>query len=190
MKNIIRSLALYTICCLLIATYTLFVYRIGMALWPDKTSGSLMFSRSGKIVGSSLLGQNFYSPSYFKSRPTKLVNEQCSLQFYLSDYKNIILSRIEESSEPINIEMIVPSASLLDPYISLEAALSQIPQVAKYADMSEKELENLVKLNSINAQWPFFDMSIVNITKLNAAIFYTKEVQPTTILLRPLSFAL
>ena len=49
--------------------YPLLMTVIVGAAFPQKASGSLV-ERDGKIVGSSLIGQNFTNPKYFLPRPS------------------------------------------------------------------------------------------------------------------------
>lgn len=175
MKNITKGLVIYFICCMLVGAYMMVIHWIGSAIWPDQTKGSLIHSPAGEIRGSFLLGQEFATPLYFQGRPKEIVKNQCNLQFYLFPYKEAIEKRIIASSgasfeNKTYAELIVPSASGLDPYISLGAAISQAPDIARYREISEAELEKLVHAHTTKARWPFFDMDIVNVVKLNEAI--------------------
>jgi K+-transporting ATPase ATPase C chain len=46
------------------------VWAIGNAVFPSQARGSLVKDESGKVIGSSLLGQNFTKPEYFHPRPS------------------------------------------------------------------------------------------------------------------------
>jgi K+-transporting ATPase ATPase C chain len=49
--------------------YPLVVWAVAQGLFPYEAGGSLI-QRSGKIVGSELIAQNFSSPKYFHPRPS------------------------------------------------------------------------------------------------------------------------
>src|ERR1700723_4154373 len=49
--------------------YPIAVWGLAQAIFPPQASGSLIVA-GNKIVGSSLIGQNFSSPKYFQSRPS------------------------------------------------------------------------------------------------------------------------
>ena len=46
------------------------VWAIGRVVFPEQAAGSLIRDPSGKVIGSSLLGQNFRKPEYFHPRPS------------------------------------------------------------------------------------------------------------------------
>jgi K+-transporting ATPase ATPase C chain len=49
--------------------YPLAMTGISQLLFPDKANGSLVVS-DGKVIGSTLIGQNFSKPEYFHPRPS------------------------------------------------------------------------------------------------------------------------
>jgi K+-transporting ATPase ATPase C chain len=46
------------------------VWAIGQIAFPEQAAGSLIRDPSGKVIGSSLLGQSFSKPEYFHPRPS------------------------------------------------------------------------------------------------------------------------
>lgn len=51
-------------------TFPVVVWAIGRAAFPGQSEGSLIRDPSGRVIGSSLLGQSFTKPEYFHSRPS------------------------------------------------------------------------------------------------------------------------
>jgi K+-transporting ATPase ATPase C chain len=50
--------------------FPLVVYGIGQVAFPNQANGSLVTDRHGRVIGSSLIGQQFTQPSYFHGRPS------------------------------------------------------------------------------------------------------------------------
>ena len=48
--------------------YPLVVTGIAQVFFHKQSNGSLIYSKEGKVVGSSLIGQNFDDPKYFWGR--------------------------------------------------------------------------------------------------------------------------
>jgi K+-transporting ATPase ATPase C chain len=68
---------------------------------------------------------------------------------------------------PIPSDLVTASASGLDPHISLESALIQVPAVAKARSLPEEEVRKLVLSESIDSP---FSGSYVNVLSLNLAL--------------------
>jgi K+-transporting ATPase ATPase C chain len=50
--------------------FPLLVYSIGQILFPSQANGSLITDSQGRVIGSSLIGQQFSQPAYFHGRPS------------------------------------------------------------------------------------------------------------------------
>ena len=169
--KIIKSLICYFVSFAVIGLYVLLLHFIGIAIWPEQTHGNIIKSPSRQIRGSFLLGQDFKHPEYFLGRPKQILDNQCNSQFYIGEYKNVISKRVSDlKGATTYVELVVPSASLLDPYISMEAALSQVRHIAKSKGIPETELEALVQSLALKSRWPFFSMNIVNTVRLNESL--------------------
>jgi K+-transporting ATPase ATPase C chain len=62
------------------------------------------------------------------------------------------------------------SGSGLDPHISIEAAIIQIPRIAKERHVSEEKVRNLVQNYLEDRQFGFLGAKRVNVLKLNLAL--------------------
>src|SRR4029450_12607368 len=72
MKNLVRP-AVSPFLLLSVVTgivYPLAVTGVAKAAFPDQAARSLLQDATGKIVGSSLIGQNFTDPKHFWGRPS------------------------------------------------------------------------------------------------------------------------
>jgi potassium-transporting ATPase KdpC subunit len=170
----------------------------GVAQWafPHQAAGSLI-ERDGKIVGSELIGQNFTSEKYFHGRPsattdtdpndsTKTVpapynaaNSGASnlgpTAKALSDRvkDDVAKQRAENPNAPVPGDLVTTSASGLDPDISPETALFQMPRVAKARGLSPDQVTQLVQQHSKGRLLGLLGEPRVNVLELNLALDQT-----------------
>jgi K+-transporting ATPase ATPase C chain len=147
--------------------YPLVMTGIAGVLFPSQAQGSLV-EVDGKVVGSSLIGQEFTSDKYFHGRPsattapdpndsTKTVsapyNAANSGGSNLGPTNKALVDRVkadvdklkqENPSAAVPIDLVTTTGSGLDPDISPAAALFQVPRVAKARNMSEDQVRQLV----------------------------------------------
>ncbi len=173
--------------------YPLAMTGIAEVIFPHQAQGSLI-ERNGKVVGSVLIGQEFTSDKYFHGRPsattapdpndsTKTIaapyNAANSGGSNLAPSNKALIDRVqgeidklkqENPSQPVPIDLVTTSASGLDPDISPEAALFQVPRIAKARNLPENRLRQLV---SDQTEGRFLDLlgePHVNVLLLNLAL--------------------
>jgi K+-transporting ATPase ATPase C chain len=136
-------------------------------IFPYQAQGSLV-ERDGKVIGSTLIGQEFTSDRYFHGRPSATVapdpndssktvpapyNAANSGGSNLGPTNKALIERVqgdvdklkqENPSAPVPIDLVTTTASGLDPDISPAAALFQVPRVAKARNMPEDRVRQLV----------------------------------------------
>ena len=173
--------------------YPLAMTEIANAIFPRQAQGSLI-ERDGKVVGSALIGQEFKSDKYFHGRPsattapdpadsTKTVpapyNAANSGGSNLGPTSKALNDRIKEDvdklkaenpASPVPIDLVTTSASGLDPDISPEGALFQVPRVAKARNMPEDRVRQLVAENTSGRLIGLFGEPRVNVLALNLAL--------------------
>lgn len=147
--------------------YPLAMTGVAGALFPHQAAGSLI-EEGGKVVGSELIGQAFTSDRYFHGRPsattmadpadaTKTVaapyNAANSAGSNLGPTNAALVDRVKEDvaklkaenpAAPVPMDLVTTSASGLDPHISPEAALFQVPRVAKARNIPEERARQIV----------------------------------------------
>jgi K+-transporting ATPase ATPase C chain len=147
--------------------YPLAITGIADVIFPGQARGSLV-ERDGKLVGSELIGQVFTKDEYFHGRPSATVtpdpqdptknvdapyNAANSGGSNLGPTNQALIDRVkgdveklkaENPSAAIPIDLVTTSGSGLDPNISPEAALFQVPRVAKARNMPEARVRELV----------------------------------------------
>src|ERR1700674_3787025 len=173
--------------------YPLAMTAIAGVLFPKQAQGSLI-ERDGKVVGSALIGQEFKEDKYFHGRPsatstpdpadsTKTVpapyNAANSSGSNLGPTSKALNDRVKEdvdklkaenSSVPVPIDLVTTSGSGLDPDISPEGALFQVPRVAKARNMPEERVRQLVTENTAGRFAGLFGEPRVNVLALNLAL--------------------
>src|SRR5246500_2537081 len=173
--------------------YPLAMTAIAGAIFPKQAEGSLI-EKDGKVVGSALIGQEFKSDKYFHGRPSATVapdpndstktvpapyNAANSGGSNLGPTSKALNDRIKEDvdklkaenpSAPVPIDLVTTSASGLDPDISPEGALFQVPRVAKARQMPEDVVRQLVIANTQGRLAGLFGEPRVNVLALNLAL--------------------
>ena len=173
--------------------YPLAMTEVAGAIFPKQAQGSLI-ERDGKVVGSALIGQEFKDDKYFHGRlsattapdpadasktvpaPYNAANSGAS---NLGPTSKALNDRIKEDVEKLKaenpstsvpIDLVTTSASGLDPDISPEGALFQVPRVAKARGMSEDKVRQLVAENTSGRLIGIFGEPRVNVLELNLAL--------------------
>lgn len=173
--------------------YPLAMTAIAGVIFPKQAQGSLI-EKDGKVIGSSLIGQEFKDDKYFHGRPsatsapdpadsTKTVpapyNAANSGGSNLGPTSKALNHRIKDDVEKLKAEnpgaaapldLVTTSASGLDPDISPEAALFQVPRVAKARSMPEDQVRQLVTANSQGRLAGLLGEPRVNVLALNLAL--------------------
>jgi potassium-transporting ATPase KdpC subunit len=173
--------------------YPLAMTGIAGLIFPRQAQGSLI-ERDGKVVGSELIGQVFTSDRYFHGRPsattapdpkdaTKTIpapyNAANSGGSNLGPSNKALIDRVqgdietlkkENPATPVPADMVTTSASGLDPHISPEAALFQVPRIAKARDMPEDRIRQLVEDNTEGRFLGLLGEPRVNVLLLNLAL--------------------
>jgi K+-transporting ATPase ATPase C chain len=175
----LRIKIFFTILCGLI--YPLTITAISQTLFPHKANGSLA-TLNGKVVGSELIGQNFSKPGYFHPRPSAAgANGYDAAASGGSNYgatNRKLIDRVKKSIEqfhnenpdyagPIPADLVTASASGLDPHISPDSALAQVPRVAKARGVSADLLRRIVASRTEGPQFGLLGEARVNVLELN-----------------------
>jgi K+-transporting ATPase ATPase C chain len=173
--------------------YPLAMTAIAGAIFPQQAQGSLI-ERDGKVVGSALIGQEFKDDKYFHGRPSATTapdpadpaktvpapyNAANSGGSNLGPTSKALNDRVKDDVEKLKtenpqsgvpIDLVTTSASGLDPDISPEGALFQVPRVAKARDMPEDRLRELVTQNTQGRLLGLLGEPRVNVLTLNLAL--------------------
>jgi K+-transporting ATPase ATPase C chain len=153
-------------------------------LFSRQANGSLL-AVNGKIVGSTLIGQNFSKPEYFRPRPSAAGNDgydaTSSSGSNLGPTNQKLVDRMKADITkfrkenpsyrgPIPADLLTTSASGLDPDISPASALAQAPRVAQARGASLDQVRQLIEDHSEGRQLGFFGEPRANVLSLNLAL--------------------
>jgi potassium-transporting ATPase KdpC subunit len=173
--------------------YPLAMTEVAGAIFPKQAEGSLI-ERDGKVVGSALIGQEFKDDKYFHGRPSATTapdpadpsktvpapyNAANSGASNLGPTSKALSDRLKEDvdklkaenpSANVPVDLVTTSGSGLDPDISPEGALFQVPRVAKVRGMPEEKVRQLVAENTSGRLIGIFGEPRVNVLALNLAL--------------------
>lgn len=152
-------------------------------LFPEQANGSMIKDSTGQVIGSELIGQNFTDPKWFQGRVSSIENNGASSGSNNFGPSNpALMERTKASIDawtaqnpdvPVSqlpIALITNSGSGLDPHITPQSAMVQIPRISKLSGLSQAELETLVKGNTEGRDLGVFGEERVNVLKLNIAL--------------------
>jgi K+-transporting ATPase ATPase C chain len=169
--------------------YPLLVTALGQALFPVQSAGSLIV-KDGKLVGSSLIGQNFSDPGHFWGRPSATGpqpnnaaassgSNQGPLNPALVDAVKGRVQALRDADPgniaPVPVDLVTASASGLDPHISVAAARYQVSRVAAARKLPVEQVEALVEQATERPLLGLLGETGVNVLRLNLAL---EEVKP------------
>ena len=173
--------------------YPLVMTGIAGVIFPRQAQGSLV-EVDGKVVGSALIGQAFTSEKYFHGRPSATTapdpndssktvpapyNAANSGGSNLGPTNKALVDRVkadvdklkaENPSMPVPIDLVTTTGGGLDPHITPEAALFQVPRVAKARNLSEDRVRELVNDHVEGRLLGLLGEPRVNVLALNMAL--------------------
>ncbi|MFE2212715.1 potassium-transporting ATPase subunit C [Streptomyces canus] len=174
--------------------YPLVVTGVAQAFFPGRANGSEI-KADGRVVGSSLIGQQDYGLDYFQPRPANGLGENSvNTQYKLilsgatnrsADNPELVAwvkaakakvvrdnSTADYKVEPSQVpaDAVTSSGSGLDPDISPAYAELQVHRVAERNGLSVAQVENLVRSHAEGRTLGFIGEPRVNVLELNIAV--------------------
>ncbi|MGA8543115.1 MAG: potassium-transporting ATPase subunit C [Thermoplasmata archaeon] len=175
----LRATALFIVLTLLVSAfgYPLFVTGIAQVIEPASANGSLLKDPNGTIIGSSLIAQNTSAPYLFWERPSPtdynttdgmvtpygatdpaLLNETLA---YMAQYGNFTVNAT------LPFWLVSQSGSSIDPDLTPEAVLVQVPRVAHYGNVTQEWLTGFVNDHITEPPIPYLGVPYVDVLQLD-----------------------
>ncbi|MPR35250.1 K(+)-transporting ATPase subunit C [Salmonirosea aquatica] len=177
--NLIPALRLTLVCVVLfMGLYPALIWGIAQ-LAPNKGKGEVVAHNGATYF--TQIGQNFTTDRYFNSRPSAVnynaagsggSNKGPSNPEYLAT----VAARVDTfrahnpGMEKVPAELVTASGSGLDPDLSVEAVLVQIPRIARARSVSEESLRQLAAAHTEQPLLGLFGPEKVNVLALNLAL--------------------
>lgn len=169
--------------------YPLLILGVGQAAFTANANGQPV-TVDGRVVGSALIGQAFTDadgsplPEWFQSRPSAAGDGYDGGASSGSNYgpeNDDLVAAIQErqasiaeldgvDADQIPADAVTASASGLDPHISPEYALLQVPRVAAARGIPEQQVRDLVESVIQGRDLGYLGDPTVNVLQLNIAL--------------------
>ena len=153
-------------------------------LFPEQANGSLI-TQNGRVIGSSLIGQNFSRPEYFQPRPSAAGSDgydaTASTGSNYGPTSQKLADRVKASVEkfrkenpdyagPLPADLVTASGSGLDPDLSPASAEVQAPRIAKARGVPVDQVQQLISRFTEDRDLGFLGEPRVNVLRLNLAL--------------------
>jgi K+-transporting ATPase ATPase C chain len=182
LRAILVSMVLLTV--LTGLAYPLLILGLAQAFFPEQADGSLV-RRDSKVIGSTLIGQQFDDPRYFWGRPSATAptpyNAAASSGTNLAPSnpqlakdvaaRCIALAKAHGNSvAPIPLDLVTASGSGLDPHVTVAAMLYQVDRVAAARRIDPSTVRALVERHIEAPAFGFLGQRRVNVLAVNLAL--------------------
>ncbi len=181
MKTIVTSIVMTIVLTVLVGIiYPLAMTGIAQLVFPKQANGSLIV-HDGKVIGSKLIGQQFGSEKFFRSRPsaagsgydaansgaTNLGPTSKALIDRITHDRDSLQKLYPELDSVLPADMLTTSGSGLDPDISVANAMMQAKVVARTNNLPLDTVTALVKHHIQGRDLGFLGEPRVNVLELN-----------------------
>ncbi|MFJ4208761.1 potassium-transporting ATPase subunit C [Paenarthrobacter sp. NPDC089675] len=179
----LRFLVLATV--VLGGAYPLAVFGAGQLVASSRANGSLIYDAGGRPAASALLAQvaatadGVQDPAWFHARPSaanwdpagssasNLGPNEAKLQDGANANRNAVAAAEGVAPGQVPADAVTTSGSGLDPQISVDYAMLQVPRVARAHGLPEDAVRSLVEGRTGSGVPAFLGQPSVNVTLLN-----------------------
>lgn len=181
MKALRPALLLFLLLSLLCGgLYPTLVTGLAQLLFPTQANGSLITATDGRVMGSRLIGQPFSAPQYLWPRPSAtdgfpynpLASGGSNASPAGAVYQTAVAERVHQWHNagipgPIAADLVQASASGLDPHLSPQAAIVQIPRIAQARGLPFEQVAAIIAAHQEDRQFGLLGAPRVNVLAVN-----------------------
>jgi potassium-transporting ATPase KdpC subunit len=164
--------------------YPLAITAIAQAVFPEKSKGSII-KNGNQIMGSKLIGQLFTNPKYFHGRPSATdpqydASNSGGSNLAPSNVKLIAQAQARIGqvctqnglplNSPVPADLVLTSASGLDPHISPISAKLQARRIAAERKIPQAEIEKIIQQYTEQPLLGIWGKERVNVLLLNLTL--------------------
>lgn len=158
---------------------------LAQVLFPWRANGSLVTDEKGQVVGSELIAQGFANPGYLHPRPSaagdkgydptssggsNLGTTSKKLQDRVAgDLKRLKVEN-PDAVGAVPVELVTTSGSGLDPHLSPQGALWQVPRIAKARGISPERVKPVIDENVEGRTFGILGEPRINVLLVNLAL--------------------
>jgi K+-transporting ATPase ATPase C chain len=182
------NIAIRTTIVTIVLTGLIYPYAMsGLAqvLFPWRANGSLVTDEKGQVVGSELIAQGFANPAYLQPRPSaagekgydptssggsNLGTTSKKLQDRVARDVKRLQQENPDAAGPVPVDLVTTSGSGLDPHVSPQGALWQVPRVAKARGVTPDRVRAVVNSNVEERTFGILGEPRVNVLLVNLAL--------------------
>jgi K+-transporting ATPase ATPase C chain len=165
--------------------YPFVMTGIAQVLFPWRANGSLITDDKGQVIGSGLIAQGFANPAYLQPRPSaagekgydaasssgsNFGSTSKKLQDRIKDDLKRLMAENPDASGPVPADLVTASASGLDPDVSPQGALWQVPRIAKARGIAPERVKAVVEANIEGRTFGILGDPRVNVLLVNLAL--------------------
>jgi K+-transporting ATPase ATPase C chain len=180
-RSILVFMGLSIICGLI---YPLGITAVSQAVFPRQSNASIV-KNGDLVIGSQLIGQLYTHPEYFHGRPSAIdppYDASNSMGSNLAPSSAKLLDQVKgrielvrrenglPSNMPIPADLVLASASGLDPHISVDAARLQAPRIAGQRKIPQAVIEKIIEQKTEKPLLGIWGSERVNVLQLNIAL--------------------
>ncbi len=158
---------------------------LAQILFPWRANGSLVTDEKGQVVGSELIAQGFANPAYLQPRPSAAGDKgydptssggsnfgttSKKLQDRVAGDLKRLKAENPDAAGAVPVELVTTSGSGLDPHLSPQGALWQVPRVAKARGISPERISAVINENVEGRTFGILGEARVNVLLVNLAL--------------------